>query len=127
MSEENLMEELDHAFVAPDRYFKKEKLAPYTEGSRLLVLQTRDAADSPIFFVYGFILTHILLAKNRKAAIKLAWDKDAFRERVMEWSENITDEDRDEASLLVTAILNEANKARVNVVPSGKPAPPGNE
>jgi hypothetical protein len=127
MSEESLLEELDHAFVAPDRYFKKEKLAPYTEGSRLLVLQIRDAADSPIFFVYGFILMHILLAKNKKAAIKLAWDKDAFRERVMEWSENITDQDRDEASLLVTSILNEANKARVNVVPSGVPQPPGNE
>jgi hypothetical protein len=70
---------------------------------------------------------HILLAKNRKSAIKLAWDKDAFRERVMEWSENITDQDRDEASLLVTSILNEANKARVNVIPSGVPQPPGNE
>jgi hypothetical protein len=127
MSEESLLEELDNAFVTPDRYFKKEKLAPYTEGSRLLVLQIRDAADSPIFFVYGFILMHILLAKNRKAAIKLAWDKDAFRERVLEWSENISEKERDDASLLVSSILNQANKARVNVIPSGVPQPPGNE
>jgi len=126
MSEESLLQELDDAFIAPDRYFKNEKLAPYTEGSRLLILQTRDEADSPIFFVYSFIYIHIALAKNRKAAIKLAWDKDAFRERVLEWSESITDCDRDEANLLVTSILDGANKARVNVIPSGKPEPPGN-
>jgi hypothetical protein len=127
MSEESLLQELDDAFVAPDRYFKNEKLAPYTEGSRLLILQTRDASDSPIFFVYSFVYIHVLLAKNRKAAIKLAWDKDAFRERVLEWSENISEKERDDASLLVSSILNQANKARVNVIPSGVPEPPGNE
>jgi hypothetical protein len=127
MSEENLLQELDDAFIAPDRYFKNEKLAPYTEGSRLLILQTRDPSDSPIFFVYSFVYVHVLLAKNRKAAIKLAWDKDAFRERVLEWSENISEKERDDAALLVTSILNQANKARVNVIPSGVPEPPGNE
>ena len=127
MSEENLLQELDDAFIAPDRYFKNEKLAPYTEGSRLLILQTRDTSDSPIFFVYSFVYIHVLLAKNRKAAIKLAWDKDAFRERVLEWSENISEKERDDAALLVTSILNQANKARVNVIPSGVPEPPGNE
>ena len=127
MSEESLLQELDDAFIAPDRYFKNEKLAPYTEGSRLLILQTRDTSDSPIFFVYSFVYIHVLLAKNRKAAIKLAWDKDAFRERVLEWSENISEKERDDAALLVTSILNQANKARVNVIPSGVPEPPGNE
>ena len=127
MSEENLLQELDDAFIAPERYFKNEKLAPYTEGSRLLILQTRDTSDSPIFFVYSFVYIHVLLAKNRKAAIKLAWDKDAFRERVLEWSENISEKERDDAALLVTSILNQANKARVNVIPSGAPQPPGNE
>ena len=126
MSEENLIEELNQAFVTPDRYFKKDKLAPYTEGSRLLLLQVRDSADSPIFFVYGFIFIHIMLARNRKSAIKLAWDKETFRDKVMEWSENMSEEDRDTASVLVTSILNEANRARVNVIPSGVPEPPGN-
>jgi hypothetical protein len=77
--------------------------------------------------VYSFVYVHVLLAKNRKAAIKLAWDKDAFRERVLEWSENISEKERDDAALLVTSILNQANKARVNVIPSGVPEPPGNE
>jgi hypothetical protein len=126
MSEENLLQELDQAFISPDRYFKDQKLAPYTEGSRLLMIQIRNENDSPIFFVYAFVYLHILLAKSRKEAIKLAWDRDAFRERLMEWSENLGEEDRDTASLLVANILNESNKSKVNVIPSGVPQPPGN-
>jgi len=127
MSEENLQQELDQAFISPDRYFKDQKLAPYTEGSRLLMIQVRDEADSPIFFVYAFVYIHILLAKNRKSALKLAWDKEGFRDKVMEWSETMTEQDRDTASLLVANILNESNKPKVNVIPSGVPQPPGNE
>jgi len=126
MSEENLLQELDQAFISPDRYFKDQKLAPYTEGSRLLMIQIRNENDSPIFFVYAFIYLHILLARSRKEAIKLAWDQDVFRERLMEWSENLGEEDRDTASLLVANILNESNKSKVNVIPSGVPQPPGN-
>jgi len=126
MSEENLQQELDQAFISPDRYFKDQKLAPYTEGSRLLMIQVRDEADSPIFFVYAFVYIHILLAKNRKAALKLAWDKEGFRDKVMEWSETMSEQDRDTASLLVASILNESNKPKVNVIPSGVPQPPGN-
>jgi len=127
MSEESLQQELDQAFISPDRYFKDQKLAPYTEGSRLLMIQVRDEADSPIFFVYAFVYIHILLAKNRKSALKLAWDKEGFRDKVMEWSETMTEQDRDTASLLVANILNESNKPKVNVIPSGVPQPPGNE
>lgn len=54
MSEENLIEELDNAFITPDRFFKDEKLAPYTEGSRLLMLQVRDENDSAIYFLQVF-------------------------------------------------------------------------
>jgi len=127
MSEENLQQELDQAFISPDRYFKDQKLAPYTEGSRLLMIQVRDEADSPIFFVYAFVYIHILLAKNRKSALKLAWDKEGFRDKVMEWSETMSEQDRDTASLLVASILNESNKPKVHVIPSGVPQPPGNE
>ncbi len=126
MSEENLIEELDNSFVSPDRFFKDEKLAPYTEGSRLLMLQVRDEADSAIYFVWSFILLHILLAKDRKAAIKLAWDRDAFREKLLAWTESMTEEDRETASLMCSSILAEANKARVHVLPSAVPLPPGN-
>ena len=126
MSEDNLLQELDQAFISPNKLFKDQPLAPYTEGSRLLMIQIRNENDSPIFFVYAFIYLHILLAKDRKAAIKLAWNQDAFREKLMEWSENLGEEDRDTASLLVASILNESNKAKVNVIPSGAPQPPGN-
>lgn len=126
MSEENLAQELDDAFVRPERVFKEQPLAPYTEGSRLLMLQVRDEADSPIFFVYAFIFIHVLLARDRKGAIKLAWDRELFRERVMDWSEAMTEDERTQASILVSQILTEANKPRVLVIPSGIPQPPGN-
>jgi hypothetical protein len=90
------------------------------------MIQIRNEADSPIFFVYSFVYLHILLAKNRKEAIKLAWDRDLFRERVMDWSDEMSEEDREVASILVANILNESNKSKVNVVPSGTPQPPGN-
>jgi hypothetical protein len=127
MSDQDLEAELNSAFVSPDRYFKDERLAPYTEGSRLLLLQVRDDADSSIYFIWSFLYVHILLAKDRKAAIRLAWNKDEFREKLMEWSEDMTPEDRDTAGLLVAAILGEANKSRVTVIPDKKPiGDPGN-
>jgi hypothetical protein len=126
MSEEALLQELDNSLISPDRYFKNQKLAPYTEGSRLLMLQVRDDSDSAIYFVWSFIYLHILLAEDRKRAIRLAWDKDAFREKLMDWIAEMSEEDRNTASIMCSSILSEANKARVNVIPSAIAAPPGN-
>jgi hypothetical protein len=126
MSEEALLQELDNSLISPDRYFKDQKLAPYTEGSRLLMLQVRDDSDSAIYFVWSFIYLHILLAEDRKRTIRLAWDKDAFREKLMDWIAEMSEEDRNTASLMCSSILSEANKARVNVIPSAIAAPPGN-
>jgi hypothetical protein len=126
MSEEALLQELDNSLISPDRYFKNQKLAPYTEGSRLLMLQVRDDSDSAIYFVWSFIYLHILLAEDRKKTIRLAWDKDAFREKLMDWIAEMSEEDRNTASIMCSSILSEANKARVNVIPSAIAAPPGN-
>ena len=126
MSEEALLQELDNSLISPDRYFKDQKLAPYTEGSRLLMLQVRDDSDSAIYFVWSFIYLHILLAEDRKKTIRLAWDKDAFREKLMDWIAEMSEEDRNTASVMCSSILAEANKARVNVIPSAIAAPPGN-
>jgi len=126
MSEEALLQELDNSLISPDRFFKNQKLAPYTEGSRLLMLQVRDDSDSAIYFVWSFIYLHILLAEDRKKTIRLAWDKDAFREKLMDWIAEMSEEDRNTASLMCSSILSEANKARVNVIPSAIAAPPGN-
>jgi len=127
MSEEALLQELDNSLISPDRYFKNQKLAPYTEGSRLLMLQVRDDSDSAIYFVWSFIYLHILLAEDRKRAIRLAWDKDAFREKLMDWIAEMSEEDRNTASVMCSSILSEANKARVSVIPSAIAAPPGND
>jgi hypothetical protein len=90
------------------------------------MLQVRDDGDSAIYFVWSFIYLHILLAEDRKKTIRLAWDKDAFREKLMDWIAEMSEDDRNTASVMCSAILAEANKARVNVIPSAIAAPPGN-
>ena len=114
-----LEEELSASFVQPNKSFKGEQIAEYTEGSRLLMLQCKDKNDSSIYFIWSFLYLHLLLHKNKREAIKLAWDKDAFRERVLDWVVDKTEEDRDIATNIVSKIIEEAGKARVSVVQSG--------
>lgn len=111
-----LNDELNSAFVQAEKQFKGDAIAPYTEGSRLLLLQVRDENDSSIFFVWAFLYMHIQLAKNKKEAIRLAWNKDLFREKVMDWVENKNDQDRAEATNIVSAILDQAQKGQVEAV-----------
>jgi len=114
----SLEEELNSSFVSPEREFMGEKLAPYTEGSRLLLLQIRDDEDSSIYFIWSFVYMHIELAKDRKEAIKLAWNKNLFREKVFLWADNKTQADRDIATNLVSSIIEEASKGQIEVLPT---------
>jgi hypothetical protein len=114
----SLEDELNATFVSNEKEFMGEKLAPYTEGSRLLLLQVRDDNDSSIYFIWSFIYLHIEIAKSRKDAIKLAWNKDLFHEKVMDYVEGKTEEDRDRATTIVSNILDEASKGRVEAIPT---------
>lgn len=114
-----ILDELNSSFVSPEREFNGERLAPYTEGSRLLLLQVRDDGDSSVYFIWSFIYLHILLAKNRKEAIKLAWKRDDFRESLLDWISSKNEKDRDGATTLVTSIIEEASKSSVEVIGGG--------
>ena len=114
----SLEEELNSAFISPQKEFMGEKLAPYTEGSRLLLLQVRDDNDSSFYFIWSFIYVHLLLGKNKKAAIKLCWNRDLFREKIMEYIEGKTEADREVATTIVSNILDEAQKGKVDVIPA---------
>ena len=122
----SLEEELNSAFISPQKEFMGEKLAPYTEGSRLLLLQVRDDNDSSIYFIWSFIYVHLLLAKNKKDAIKLCWNRDLFREKIMEYIEGKTEADRDAATQIVSNILDEAQKGKVEAIPAPHQAELGN-
>lgn len=111
-----LNDELNSAFIANERQFKGETIAPYTEGSRLLLLQVRDEADSSIFFIWAFLYMHIQLAKSKKEAIKLAWNKDLFREKVMDWVVGRSEQDRIEATNIVSSIIEESQKGQVETI-----------
>lgn len=129
MSEEILEEALNANFVTPEREFKGEKLASYTEGSRLLMTQLRDENDTTAFFIWSFVYLHIQIKKNKKEAIKMAWNKDLFRENIMEWICGMSENDREVATALTSDIIEEANKARVEVAPAKNQLPdhPGNQ
>jgi hypothetical protein len=118
-----LDDELNSVFITPSIEFKGEELAKYSEGSRLLMMQVRGESDSPMFFVWAFLYLHIQIKKNRKEAIRLAWDKDSFRERIMEWADTMSESDREKATSIVGEILEEAGKGQVtslSVGPLGK-------
>lgn len=121
-----LEEELNSHFVSPEAEFMGEKLAPYTEGSRLLMMQVRGDDDSPVYFIWSFLYIHIILAKDKKEAIKLAWNKDLFREKVIDWMDNKTQQDRDTASALVASIIEKSNKGQIEVIPTPGQSQEGN-
>lgn len=119
-----LNDELNSAFIANEKQFKGETIAPYTEGSRLLLLQVRDEQDSSVFFIWAFLYMHIQLAKSKKDAIKLAWNKDLFREKVMDWVANKNEQDRIEATNIVSGIIEESQRGQVELI--GNKAESGN-
>jgi len=123
----DLSQELDGAFVSGVRTWKGQVLAPYTEGSRILMSQIRGKEDVGLFFIYAFLFLHLELKKDRRNAIGLCWDKEAFREAVLDFSSSMSMTDRDLAASIVTSILDEADKAETEAIPTAKPiGPPGN-
>lgn len=114
-----ILEELNSSFISPEKTFKGQILAPYTEGSRLLMLQIKESEDSSIWFVWSFLYLHILLAKNKKETISLAWNKLKFKEQLIDWLSDKTEYDREIATELVSEIIQQAAKGRVEVIPSG--------
>jgi len=122
----SLDEELNSAFVAPNKEYMGEPLANYTEGSRLLLMQVRDDADSSIYFVWSFIFIHLQLFKNRKEATKLDWNRDLFREKLLEYIDGKTEADRDIATSIVSSMIEEASKGRVEIIPTPNSPDSGN-
>jgi hypothetical protein len=120
-----LDEALNQSFINPSRVFDGKELAPYTEGSRLLLMQIRSDEDSSAYFVWAFIYLHILLKENRKEAISLAWNKDLFKERLLDWIGTKSETDREKATELCSQMVEEAARARVEVIPNPLESPEG--
>ena len=116
---EILDSELNSAFVAGEREFMGQPLAPYTEGSRMLLMQARSDDDSAVYFVWAFVFLHIQLKKSRKETIKLVWDKVKFREALLDWVSDKSEEDREKATILVNEILEQAMKGKVEPIITG--------
>jgi hypothetical protein len=88
--------------------------------------QVRSEDDAGLFFIWAFLYLHLELRKDRKNAIRLCWNREAFREAVLDFSSGMTIADRDSAAAVVNAMLDEAARAETEVQATGRPAPPGN-
>jgi hypothetical protein len=126
MDENSLDLELNNSFISPAKMWQGQELAPYTEGSRLIMSQVRNKEDSGIFFIYSFLFIHLELKKDRKALLRLAWNIEEFRSRVMDFA--CTIKDSNAATAFVSSIFDEASKAQYEIVDTtgGLLAPPGN-
>ena len=126
MDDNSLDLELNNAFISPAKTWQGQELAPYTEGSRLIMSQVRNKEDSGMYFIYSFLFIHLELKKDRKALLRLAWNVEEFRSRVMEFA--CTIKDSQAATAFVSAIFDEASLAQYEIVDNtgGLLAPPGN-
>lgn len=116
----DILDELNATFVSKEVEFRGQPLASYTEGSRLLLLQVRDENDSPIWFIWAFLYLHILIKKNRKDAISLCWNKDKFREALLDWVADMSEVERENATEIVSKMIQDSAKTRVEVIPQSK-------
>jgi hypothetical protein len=90
--------------------FKGNKVGKFTLGTRIVMNQIREEADTTEFFIWSslFCLTH-----PRSELVKLAWDKAKFRETVLNWSDDFNESDFIEGVKIVDEIFSEISEARV--------------
>jgi hypothetical protein len=108
--EEILNKALDKSFVINERMFKGNKVGKFTLGTRIVMNQIREEADTTEFFIWSslYCLTH-----PRSELVKLAWDKAKFREAVLNWSDEFNEADFIEGVKIVDEIFSEISEARV--------------
>jgi len=108
--EEILNKALDKSFVINERMFKGNKVGKFTLGTRIVMNQIREDADTTEFFIWSslYCLTH-----PRSELVKLAWDKAKFRETVLNWSDEFNESDFIEGVKIVDEIFSEISEARV--------------
>jgi len=108
--EEILNKALDKSFVINERMFKGNKVGKFTLGTRIVMNQIREEADTTEFFIWSslYCLTH-----PRSELVKLAWDKAKFREAVLNWSDDFNEADFIEGVKIVDEIFSEIAEARV--------------
>jgi hypothetical protein len=104
-------------FLHPGYTFKGMQLRPYTAGTDLLFNQVLDRNDAPFTIFLSFIFIHV---RERKELRMLCWDKEKFREALLDWVDSIgqlSNEDKTEAMNLFEEMRGWAQKSSVEVIP----------
>jgi hypothetical protein len=110
--EEILNKALDKSFVINERSFKGYKINKFSLGTRIVINQIREDSDTTEFFIWS---TLYCLTQPRSDLVKLAWDKSKFRESVLNWSDEFTEQDFMDGVKIVDEIFSEITDARVQI------------
>ena len=110
--EEILNKTLDKSFVINERSFKGYKINKFSLGTRIVINQIREDSDTTEFFIWS---TLYCLTQPRSDLVKLAWDKSKFRESVLNWSDEFTEQDFMDGVKIVDEIFSEITDARVQI------------
>jgi len=110
--EEILNKTLDKSFVINERSFKGYKINKFSLGTRIVINQIREDSDTTEFFIWS---TLYCLTQPRSDLVKLAWDKAKFRESVLNWSDEFTEQDFMDGVKIVDEIFSEITDARVQI------------
>lgn len=108
--EEVFNKNLDKVFALGERQFKGEKLNKFTLGHRIILNQVREESDSTEFFVWA---TMFCLVTPRSELIKLGWDKNKFREAVLNWADKFIEQDFIDAVKIIEDVFKEINNSKV--------------
>jgi hypothetical protein len=92
----------DRELIRPKWRFKDKDLLPYSRGTRLLYGTVIDDNDVVAYRNLAFVYLHL---HPRDEMIPLAWNLNAFRAAVLEWSESLSDADMVEAGRLKEEML----------------------
>lgn len=99
-------------YILPAHEFKGQELHAWCEATRVLYLNIFEESNIT-FSCYSLIYLLAEYAKDKKGTIKTVFNKDKFRENVMEWISEFTEDDRKTASELAALILDDGERGKV--------------
>lgn len=108
----------DNAFLELTSEFKGQELSPWTEKTRLLYLGVMEDGNS-VYSCYALVFLLLKYHAAPKEAVNLAFNREAFRDAVLDWAETFEDGDRDECITLASSILESGAKGKVEAMPGG--------
>lgn len=119
MNTENLIDPSIAGFVKPNYEYNGIGLHPFTAGRKVLFHQASVSGDgNRNSGAWASIALLFLLSLKKEEARTLAFDREKFREKALEWFEKI-EGDVDEAIAVAENILTQSEQTKVDITDGG--------